>query len=118
MKIDGPLDDGKPAVRESASERLASLGRAVEPELRQALTAGPRAEVGRRLRALLGAVELPIGSPELLRRLRGIEVLERVGGSDAQELLKALAQGPAGALDTEQARAALDRLSKRPGPTP
>lgn len=53
------LDNDRFGVRERASAELAKLGRAVEPELRQALKETASAEVRARLRRLLAALRPP-----------------------------------------------------------
>jgi len=53
-----------------------------------------------------------------LRQLREIQVLEHIGTPEAQEVLKKLAQGAPEARLTQEAKAALDRLSKRSAVSP
>jgi WD40 repeat protein len=86
------LDAANFAVREAASKKLRELDDAAEPALRAALTASTSPEVRQRLEALLAlsasAWRLPLGG-DLLRGVRAIEVLERVGTAEAKELLAA-----------------------------
>jgi hypothetical protein len=49
----------------------------------------------------------------MLRRLRGVQVLEEIGTAEARRLLERLARGEAPAILTRQARAALERLPRR-----
>jgi WD40 repeat protein len=56
----------------------------------------------------------PISSPEVLRNLRAIAALERVGTPEARAVLERMAQGNPGAIQTRDARSALDRPSRRP----
>jgi hypothetical protein len=51
-----------------------------------------------------------LNGSERLRRLRAIEVLERIHDRQAHELLRRLAEGVAGAWLTEEAEATLLRL--------
>jgi RNA polymerase sigma factor (sigma-70 family) len=111
------LDDDAFAVRERASAELGRLGELARPALRQALKAGPSAEVRRRAERLLG--KPPAGpGPEDLRALRAAEALERVGTAEARGVLKALAGGPAEARLTREARESLERLARRAGRAP
>jgi hypothetical protein len=49
-------------------------------------------------------------APAVLRQLRALEVLERIGTLEARALLAKLAMGGEGAALTEHAKAALARL--------
>jgi WD40 repeat protein len=98
--------------REAASRELARLGDRVEPALRAALKGSPPPETARRLTDILEKIEAgPV--PELLRTLRGIEVLEHTGTPEAVRCLEALAKGTPEATSTRAARAALGRLAPR-----
>jgi RNA polymerase sigma factor (sigma-70 family) len=105
------LDSDDFATREAATTELTKLGAAAAPALRAALKDNPSAEVRRRAAALLTKLrEVP--SPEALRRGRAVAALERMGTSEARQLLEALAKGAAGDGLTEEARGALKRLGK------
>ena len=56
----------------------------------------------------------PIAPPEVLRTLRAIAALERVGTPEARAVLERMARGNPGAIETRDAKSALDRLSRRP----
>ncbi len=99
-------------VREQASARLRALGQAAAPALQKALDGTPSAEVRQRTRSLLAALDKKGSSPEL-RASRAVEVLERIGTSDAQAVLKKLARGNEEAPLTQDAVAALKRLARR-----
>jgi WD40 repeat protein len=113
------LDTDEFAVRDKATKQLAALGKEAEPALRQAQKESSSAEVRRRVEELLRRLEEskdgPL-SPERLRELRAVEVLEYIGTPEARRLLESLAKGPEGILVTEEARASLDRLARRPMP--
>jgi hypothetical protein len=49
----------------------------------------------------------------MLRNIRAIMVLDRIGSPDAQAVLATLAAGAPGARETEEAKASLDRLRQR-----
>jgi len=87
------LDDKQFAVREKAAEELEKLGEQTEAALRMALSAKPSAEVRRRLEQLLQKLQGPITRSEAIQGLRAVEVLEQIGTPEAQEVLKAVAQG-------------------------
>jgi WD40 repeat protein len=101
------------AVRKKATKALEALGPSAEPALRKALAAPPGLEVRRRLDRLLERLQGPVRSPEELRGLRAIEVLERIGTPDARQVLKVLAGGAPGARPTREAKRSLQRLGNR-----
>jgi RNA polymerase sigma factor (sigma-70 family) len=106
------LDSSDFRRREGASRRLSKLGEDAEPTLRQALANKPSAEARRRLKRILaGPRQVP--SPDLLRSLRALQVLEAVGDQPARRLLGNLAAGAPSSRLTREARAALERLSYR-----
>ena len=106
------LDSSQFAKREKATRELKRLGELGEPALKKALKNRPSLEARSRLNGLLN--NLPGPSPELIRSLRAIEVLERIGVADARDVLNILAKGAPEAQLTQEAMAALDRLRARP----
>jgi RNA polymerase sigma factor (sigma-70 family) len=106
------LDSDVFAVREKATRELRKLGELAEPVMRKALAKPLSPEMRRRLQELLDEVgqQQWRPSPEVLRQLRAIEVLERLSTSEARRLLETLAGGAAGARQTREACAALQRL--------
>ncbi len=106
------LDHERFNVREQASKELEVLAEAARPALEKALAAGPEGEQLARLKALWAKLE-GSPSPERMRTLRALEVLEYIGTTDAEELLKRIAKGARGALETEHAIAAVTRLQNR-----
>jgi WD40 repeat protein len=106
------LDDDTFAVREKASEQLAALGRAAAPWIADALRAGPGPEAKRRLIDLQDRLHGPPVSPDDLRPLRAVEVLERIGSAEARKLVQALATGAPAALVTREAQATLGRWGR------
>jgi hypothetical protein len=53
-----------------------------------------------------------VRSPEKLRHLRAIQVLEQIGDDPARQVLEQLAQGAPDARVTEAAKSALNRLAR------
>ncbi|HUR55901.1 MAG TPA: hypothetical protein VMZ71_17320, partial [Gemmataceae bacterium] len=100
---------------ESATRELGSLGDRAEAVLRKAATESPSPEVRSRADKLLGAF-VPINGrlcSAHTRAGRAVEVLERIGTTEAQALLTAwAAENPGTHLGTE-AKAALGRLRSR-----
>jgi hypothetical protein len=79
------------------------------------LAGKPSPEARRRLRRLLGRLKSRGVPAEVLRGLRGVEVLEWLGTPGARAVLAKLAKGRAGADLTLEARAALGRAKVKPG---
>jgi predicted NACHT family NTPase len=108
------LDSDAYAVRAKASEELARLGDTAEPALRRALDHPASLEVRRRINLLLETLQQkPISSPDLLRVLRVIKLLEHFGTPAAGRELQALAKGNWGKQPMLAAQAALNRLTKQ-----
>lgn len=106
------MDSDSFQVREEAGKRLKELGLKAEPALRAALKTNPSLEQRRRIEPILAALfKMPEKlSPEELRQLRTLIVLERIGMQEARRLLEKAAQGPPSARLTRQARACLAHL--------
>jgi len=111
------LDDEKFEAREAAARELTKLGKPAAPALRQALEGAQSAEVRRRAQAILDEVLESFPRGEELAGVRAVEVLERIGTPAAERLLKELANGDPNARQTQEAKAAGERLSKRRGAT-
>jgi WD40 repeat protein len=107
------LDDDSFQRREAASTELDELGDEAEPIIRKALANKPSLEVRRRLEKLLAKPPL-VPPGELLRGIRAVAVLELIGTPEAREVLETAAKGPAVDRLTKEAKAALERLAKRP----
>jgi WD40 repeat protein len=104
------MSDDDFATREVAQKALKELGPAVEPLLRRMLADKPPAEVCRRLQELLEEWRGLKPSPDGLRGLRAVAILEGIGTPGARQALEKLTKGAAGARLTAAARAALGRL--------
>jgi WD40 repeat protein len=106
------LNSERFAVRNRANAELGQLGEQAAPALREALAKGGALEEVRRVEKLLVGLRF-VSNPELVRRLRAIQALERMGTPEARQILQRLAGGAAGARETEDARSALERLARR-----
>jgi hypothetical protein len=106
------LDSDDFARREVASTRLAKLGEQVMPALEAGLKEAKSAELRRRIKDLLPTSQV-VRSPEVLRAVRAIEVLEHIGTAEARQVLQTLAGGAAAARLTKEAQASLQRLANR-----
>src|SRR5262249_42274133 len=105
------LDSDDNSTRERASAELKKLTFQAAPQLREALRKPASAEVARRGRALLEALLRDPGSPDRLREVRAVQLLEMIGSSDARSLLKSLAGGEPLSPLTRDAKEALGRLA-------
>src|SRR5205085_91419 len=108
------LDDERFTVRERASSELALFGEAAAPALRKKLADKPSLEARQRVEQLLARLNNPLGawSPDELRGVRALEVLERVGTSEASQILESLSKGASGDRLAQEAKASLDRLAR------
>jgi WD40 repeat protein len=114
QRLIADLDSDDFATREKAHKELEGLGGAAVPEMRKALAAKPSAEVRTRLERLLEPFKDKNEVPaDRLREMRVVEALEYAGTAEAAELLKKLAAGDAKAPLTQDAKATLERLTKR-----
>jgi WD40 repeat protein len=107
------LDSNQFAVRSAAVKELEKLGEQAGPALREALAGPTSAEVRKQAETLLHSRNTA-SSPEVLQRLRAVQVLERIGTPEARQVLEKLAAGAAATRETRDARAALERLSQNP----
>jgi RNA polymerase sigma factor (sigma-70 family) len=107
------LDSNAFSQREAASTQLASLADRARPALRAALKGDLSGEQRRRIEEALRVLN-GVPPADTLRDLRAVEVLERIGTSEARHLLEKLAQGAAEARLTREAKASLERLAQRP----
>jgi hypothetical protein len=105
------LNDNRFVTREKAFQALENLGPAIEPELRAGLEKAPAPQVMHSLRKLLDRVrEAQDRDPEVQRERRAVTALARSGTGAAEEYLRELASGLAGAFRTRQAQEALKQL--------
>ncbi len=107
------LDSSRFDMRELATREMENADRAAVPLLEKALAAKPSPELRRRGEQLLKKIHGPVTSPEVLRALRGVEVLERLATVEAAQVLRTLADGAAAARLTREAKAALRVVEQR-----
>jgi RNA polymerase sigma factor (sigma-70 family) len=104
------LDSEQFLLRQQATRELERLGEVAAPAMRKALQGQLSVEVRRRLEVLLRKATPKSLSPLVLRQLRAVEVLERIGTPEARRILYRIAVGDAEARLTQEARASLIRL--------
>jgi hypothetical protein len=85
-------------------------GKLAQPELTKALEGSLSIEARTRVQTILEKISTDTGAKANLRPLRAVEVLERIGTSEARDIIKKLAAGKPEALLTEAAKAALERM--------
>jgi WD40 repeat protein len=107
------LDDSRYRVRARASLELENYLVQIEPALRRALAKNSSVEFRMRVKRLLERV-----SPAQLRVGRALCVLERLGSPEARALLAKLAGRTPESWLTAEARAAVERLARRPPAKP
>jgi hypothetical protein len=108
------LDSSRFGDRERARRELERQEGRVEKALRRYVANAPSAEARQRAEGVLARLHAPIIAPEILRALRAVEALEHLGTRDARQLLQEVARGALEARLTQEAKASLERLAKRP----
>ncbi|HZZ78946.1 MAG TPA: WD40 repeat domain-containing protein [Gemmataceae bacterium] len=105
------LDSTSFRERSVAADDLIRVGELALPALEATLKKGTLSlEQKRRVEEVLARIDGPIAAPANLRELRAVEVLERIGSSDARVLLQSIAAGDPAASLTLEARLALGRM--------
>jgi WD40 repeat protein len=107
------LDHPRYQVRNRATTELARQAELAEPLLRRTLAAPASPEVRRRVEMLLEGLAAGTPAPANLRALRAFEVLERIGTAEVRPLLEAHAEAALAARLAQEARASLERLTRR-----
>lgn len=102
------LDSPRFAERDKAFQELRDLDRQALAPLQQGLRAKPSAEAERRIHALIDGLRSE-PTPVRLREMRALQVLEAIATPEAIEVLKRLANGPADAPLTRDAKESLER---------
>src|SRR5262249_52874072 len=106
------LDNANFGVRKNAMSQLQEIGEASKAALREALQKKPTLEARQRIEQLLAQME-PAASPDKLRTLRAVQVLEQTGTPEAKLLLQELAAGVPESRLTQETAASLQRLAAR-----
>jgi hypothetical protein len=106
------LDSPNFTDRQTVSAELEKLGERAEAALRAALAGKPSLEARRRLAELLDKLERT-GNPESLRCRRAVEVLEHIGTAEARAVLARAAEAAPETVLGQEAKGALDRLTRR-----
>jgi WD40 repeat protein len=107
------LDSAEFKVREKAQTELEVLGDLAAPALRQALADKPTLEVQRRVQSILKRLRGPVRRADILQAVRAVAVLEDIATPEARQVLETLSKGAPTARQTQESRAALERLSQR-----
>jgi RNA polymerase sigma factor (sigma-70 family) len=110
------LNSDRFAVRQKAEAELDRVAPAAVAGLRARLAGAPSLEVRRRLMRLLEKYDPRVPSPDRLRELRAVELLEQLGTADARAVLTSLAGGGPAARLTQDAAASLRRLERTAAP--
>jgi WD40 repeat protein len=108
------LDHEQYKVRQQATAELLKLDERVVPAIDKVLATNPPLEMKTRMEYVRKQLSENVLQGERLRAYRAVEILERIGTTEARQLLEALADGAPGALVTKSAQAALVRLAQSP----
>lgn len=84
-----------------------------EAALGALLQLSPEAMANQAVQVLLFKLQVQYDTPERIRTLKAVRVLEDIGTPECRQLLEKLSKGAAGASLTTEAKAALDRLTAR-----
>jgi len=109
------LDSEQFDKREQATHELEQIGNAAESPLRKMLAGRPSAEARQRADRILDKLRGPFSDTDFLRALRALEVLEFIGSQEAKDVLQFIGKGASEMRLTQEAKASLERLTKRPG---
>jgi WD40 repeat protein len=111
-KLVADLDAEDFDKREAAGAELGRLGKLAEDALKRALADKPSTELRLRAEAVLKRLEDYRVPPAELQALRAVEVLELIGTAEARKVIDSLARSTPSARVGEEAKAALDRLTR------
>jgi hypothetical protein len=100
--------------RDKAVEQLEKLGGLCEPLVRAAVQQPPSMDARRRMEKLLAKLEEPVPSSDALQVLHILETLELANTVEARQLLQVLSREDPPTRITLEAKAAYERLARRP----
>ncbi len=106
------LDHDEFSVRQKASAELEKVVHLAAPLLRKALEAGPSLEVRRRIEQLLLKADGQSLSPDRLRTVRSVELLERIGNAEVRQVFQGLIDKALDPWVKQEAKAALERVER------
>jgi len=107
------LDSDDFQSRNEAQAELEELGPRDKTALAKAIEGKPALEVKKRLEGIIARIDQQRVPPGQIRVLRALEVLERIGTTEARSILEKMAQGANDASLTLEARDALERVKAR-----
>jgi WD40 repeat protein len=107
------LDAARYQTREAAQVELAKMAHLSRPALLAAGRTDLSPEMRRRVEILLQATRGPDRSPDGLRSIRVVEMLERIATPKGLALLQEWSAGPAGETLADASRAAVQRMTGR-----
>jgi RNA polymerase sigma factor (sigma-70 family) len=107
------LDDDSVMVREKATKELTKLGKYGEPPLRRALENKPSNEVRSRVELVLRRLHGLKPSPDVVRIVRILDILERIGTPEARKLVETILQNTEEPRVISEAKGTLERLKKQ-----
>jgi hypothetical protein len=113
-KLVSALDSANYKARVAAEKQLIGHAKLAVPSLNEALDRSASLEVRRRIELILAKREAPFQVPDVLRMLRALEVLEHIGSPEARRALDEVARQETEPYFRAEARAAAERLAKRP----
>lgn len=108
------LDSDRFEERQQARKKLEAMEELTAATLRKAVATQESAEVRKQVEELLRKLEGPISSGAVLRGLRGVEILERIGTLEAKKLFETPARGAPEARLTRESKAAAARIELGP----
>jgi dipeptidyl aminopeptidase/acylaminoacyl peptidase len=111
-KLIANLDHDSFEERQRAAKELEELGELARLALQKELDGSPSAEVRRQATRILQQMQFPASTPELLRAIRAIEVLEQIATPEAKAVLETLASGTAKDRVASEAKVSLKRMTK------